>query len=248
MSLDWSAPGLAPWREPGERLARRIAAGAPVHAALNEEAGRARVSGVPRFVPQQALGAGMPYERFIRESGCCPSRDNLHDFLNGLVWLAFPRAKARLNELQADQIARHGIGAERGPVRDAVTLFDENGLLLQAPPPLWEALLAREWRRLFVELRPLWTAAQVLIFGHALLEKLAAPRKDMTAHVWRAPAPLHDAAQADRWLAGEFTPDALAAKPFTPLPVLGIPGWCAANQNFSFYDDSLVFRPMRRRA
>ena len=32
---------------------------------------------------------------------------------------------------------------------------------------------------------------------------------------------------------------------FTVLPVLGVPGWWAASENFSFYDDSLVFRPRR---
>ena len=31
----------------------------------------------------------------------------------------------------------------------------------------------------------------------------------------------------------------------TPLPVLGVPGWWPENENFSFYDDSFVFRPRR---
>jgi hypothetical protein len=26
--------------------------------------------------------------------------------------------------------------------------------------------------------------------------------------------------------------------------VLGIPGWCARNEHFSFYDDAQVFRPV----
>ena len=42
----------------------------------------------------------------------------------------------------------------------------------------------------------------------------------------------------DRWLAGQFTAGTLAAKPFTPLPVLGVPGWTAENEQLSFYDDS----------
>jgi hypothetical protein len=49
-------------------------------------------------------------------------------------------------------------------------------------------------------------------------------------------------AEVDAWLAGQCTAGRLASKPFTPLPVLGIPGWWAENENFSFYDDSLVFR------
>ena len=71
------------------------------------------------------------------------------------------------------------------------------------------------------------------------------PRKDLTAHVWAAPCALADLAGVDAWLAGEATAERLAAKPFTPLPVMGIPGWCAQNENFSFYDDSLVFRPRK---
>jgi hypothetical protein len=44
-----------------------------------------------------------------------------------------------------------------------------------------------------------------------------------------------------------FTAESLAHKPFTPLPLMGIPGWCAGNLNFSFYDDSLVFRTRGRK-
>src|SRR4029079_11221469 len=101
------------------------------------------------------------------------------------------------------------------------------------------------WRRLFIELRPLWAQARLLVVGHALLEKLAAPRKDLTAHVWRVPCPDVGLPQADAWLAAQCSADALAAKPFTPLPVLGVPGWWAENENFFFYDDSVVFRPRK---
>jgi len=141
-----------------------------------------------------------------------------------------------------------GVGAVRGPVRDAITVFDENGVLLDAPPPLWEALAARQWRRLFVGLRPLWAQARVVVFGHALLEKLAAPRKDMTAHVWHAQAPLASLQEADAWLAQACTEDRLAAKPFVPLPVLGVPGWWPVNEDASFYEDTSVFRAARAAA
>jgi len=141
---------------------------------------------------------------------------------------------------------RDGVGAVRGPVRDAITVFDENGALLDAPAPLWEALAARQWQRLFVELRPMWAQARLLVFGHALLEKLAAPRKDMTAHVWHAPAPLASLREADGWLAAACTGERLASKPFVPLPVLGVPGWWPANTDPVFYDDATVFRAARR--
>jgi hypothetical protein len=240
MDLDWGQPWFAPWREPGEGVARRIACGQPPHEALNG-AGAAPV----RFVPQEQLPAGTAYEQFIFDTKACPVRPGLHDFFNGLVWLRFPRTKSALNRLQAQEIAKAGIGGRRGPVRDAITVFDENGALLQAPAPLWEALRAREWRRLFVDLRPLWREARLVIFGHALLEQLAVPRKGLTAHVWCSRVALDSIAESDAWLAAQCTAEALAAKPFTPLPVLGIPGWWAGNENFSFYDDSLVFRPRK---
>jgi len=238
-ALDWDRPWLAPWRNPGEAMAARIEAGVAPHDALN--AGTAPV----RFVPQDALPPGTPYEQFIFASRQCPVRPGLHDFFNGLVWMRFPGAKSALNLLQAQAIVRDGVGGRRGPVRDAITVFDENGALLQAPRPLWDALQARAWRTLFVDLRPLWRDARLWIFGHALLEQLAVPRKGLTAHVWLEDAALDSGATADAWLAARCTPEQLAHKPFTPLPVLGVPGWWAGNENFSFYDDSLVFRPRK---
>jgi hypothetical protein len=197
------------------------------------------------FVPAEALPAGIAYEQFIFETGQVPTRSNLHDFFNGLCWLTFPQAKRRLNEMQAMAIAQDGVGAVRGPLRDAITVFDENAALLYAPDALWEALSAHEWKKTFVALRPLWEQAQLVLFGHALLEKLAQPRKEITAHVYRVTQPWQDVPALDAWLAADLSPARLSAKPFTPLPVLGVPGWHPENANFSFYDDSFVFRPRR---
>jgi hypothetical protein len=234
------APGLIDWDAPWHAGLPRIAAAGPVHQALNA-AGPCPV----RFVPQGALPPGMAYEQFIHATGQVPTRDNLHDFFNGLVWLRFPQAKRRLNQLHAQALAAQGVGATRGPLRDAATLLDENGALLLAPEALWQALRARQWRRLFVELRPLWRQARLAVFGHALLEQLVHPRKPLTAHVYQARTAPDSVADLDAWLAADLDAAHLAAKPFTPLPVLGVPGWWPENENFSFYDDSLVFRSAR---
>ncbi len=199
-----------------------------------------------RFVAQDDLPPGEPYEAFIHRSGTCPTRENLHDFFNGLCWIAFPHSKRALNRLQAQAIDAGGIAGVRGAVRDAITVFDENGALLQAPQELWEALLARHWRRLFVDLRPLWREARLIVFGHALLEKLVHPRKDLTAHVWRTNVNAISQSGWDVEFAAQLTAGRLAEKPFTPLPLMGIPLWSAGNQDFSFYDDPLVFRPAGR--
>lgn len=224
-------------------------AGQSLPEALNAACESAEAAGtlpVPvRFVPQSALPAGEGYEAFIRRTACVPTRENLHDFFNGLVWLQFPRTKRRLNQLQAQAIATDGVQAVRGPLRDAVTVFDENGALLQAPDALWDALRARDWQRLFIDLRPLWAEARLVLFGHALLEKLVSPRKPMVTHVFHAPVAINFIADMDGWLADQVEASAWSTKPFTPLPVLGVPGWWPANEAPGFYDDAQVFRPLR---
>ena len=200
--------------------------------------------GSVEFVPQSDLPADIAYEAFIFSHNRIPTRDNLHDFFNGLCWLRFPQAKSRLNFLQAQAIASEGVGATRGPLRDALTLFDENVLLLQASDDLWRALQVRDWEKLFGELRDEWQSAHIVIFGHALLEKLVAPYKSITAHVFRIASgeDAKDDQALDAWLANNLQPDYLATKPYLPLPVLGIPGWWPDNETISFYEDQKVFR------
>ena len=238
-AVDWTRPWLTPYAGLVEMHGR--AAGTHTADMLNC-AGAAPV----RFVPQSALPAGQAYERFIFETGCVPTRDNLHDLFNGLCWLRFPQTKKKLNELQAAEIAIAGVQALRGRVRDALTLFDENAAFLLAPPPLWDALVAKDWKRLFIELRPMWETAQLVLFGHALLEKLVSPRKPITAHVYIAQPAISFIAELDAWIAADLTADKLSGKPFAPLPVLGVPLWWPENENFSFYDDSVVFRRHRQ--
>ncbi|MEP6588101.1 MAG: DUF3025 domain-containing protein [Polaromonas sp.] len=238
--IDWQPGWLDGWRGHGQPVQQQVLAGAIVAEALNAH-GRAPVS----FSPQSALPSGTAYEQFIFERGSVPTRDNLHDFFNGLCWMRFPATKKRLNQLQAAEIAAAGVTALRGPVRDALTVFDENAAFLLAPQALWDALIARDWRRLFIDLRPLWAEAQPVLFGHALLEKLVHARKPITAHVYRAQPAIDSIAELDAWVAGDLSASKLAGKPFTPLPVLGIPGWWPENEDFSFYDDAKVFRPRR---
>ena len=149
------------------------------------------------FVPQDDLPSAMAYESYIALEDRIPTRDGLHDFLNGLCWFAFPRTKAHFNQLHQEQIARLGTQA-RGRVRDMLTVLDENGFLIQAPDPLWDALQAKQWYTAFVELRPLWQDTQVMVFGHALLEKLVSPYKAITAHALRIPNDIKLHAQHDK--------------------------------------------------
>jgi hypothetical protein len=246
-AVDWQQPWLAPWRDEAATVESLLAGGASVAEVLNalhqqSAPGAAKERWMPNFVPQAAMPADQAYEKFIFDTRQVPTRDNLHDLFNGLCWLRFPETKRCLNALQAAQIAQTGVQPLRGAVRDALTVFDENAALLSAPQPLWEALQARQWQRLFVDLRPLWRQARLVLFGHALLEKLTNPRKSITAHVYRAPAPEGSLDGLDHWAAGALRQADLTAKIFLPLPVLGVPGWWAQNEVLSFYDDPLVFR------
>ncbi len=239
--IDWSVPWLAPWRAIGQEAAQRVAAGTPQPQALNQ-AVRAQPEFPVRFVPQTELPVGVAYEQHIFDTGSVPTREGLHDFFNGLAWLLFPLTKQRLNRLHVAQIARTGIQPVRGPARDALTLFDENAAFLQAPDALWNALAAKDWQTLFVDQRTLWRQAHLLLFGHALLEKLVAPRKNITAHVYRVQAGADSLATLDAWVASDLQAEKLASKPFAHLPVLGVPGWWVANEAPGFYADASVFR------
>lgn len=245
-AIDLARPWLAPYATRAGPMVEALRQGASAAEALSRaSAPVALPAGALRFVPAGSAPEHEAYEAFIFRTACVPTRDNLHDFFNGLVWLHFPQAKRRLNELQATEIARAGVGATRGPLRDAITLFDENGALLDAAPALWDALLARDWRGLFVTRRALWREARLLVFGHALLEKLSAPRKALTAHVLYAPGAARAIAVEDAAIARALDAAHLASKPFAPLPVLGVPGWWPANEAPDFYADVEIFRPPR---
>jgi hypothetical protein len=256
-AVDWSRPWLASVA-PGARAvgASELRSALTARAA---ESGAVSAGGHPlRFVPQAALPDGQAYETFIAETGQVPTRDNLHDYFNALVWLAFPRLKRALNTLQAAQIARDGVGKARGPTRDAATLFDENAAILavregEQGARLVEALRGHRWREALLDGRALFgTHAEVWLFGHALMEKLVAPYKAITAHTWVVTLPAAHftrdeparRAELDALVAGRIGETGLDRRGFTPLPVLGVPGWWDG-QDACFYGDATVFRPPR---
>jgi hypothetical protein len=159
-AIDWTRPWLAPYRAHGEAACAAVLQGASVAQALNAVLLRQPqplwlAVGPLRFVPQAALPAGEAYESFIFRTASVPTRDHLHDFFNGLVWLAEPALKRRLNELHAQVLAEEGVRPRRSPRRDVLTLADESGALLQAPPDAVELLRRRGWRELLVAQRAL---------------------------------------------------------------------------------------------
>jgi hypothetical protein len=253
---DWSRPwwrGWQAWVEPVWGEWHQLSSN-QTHdtAVLPDVLKRVDPSSPVRFVPQAALPDGQSYEDFIFAHRQVPTRDNVHDLFNACCWRRFPLTKSRLNALQAQVIERDGVGATRGPLRDALTLFDENALLLQAPLAVWEALQQHDWHTLLVAHRRHWGETGLIrpvVFGHALLEKLCQPYKSITAHAfWVDPhVPAIESAW-DAWLAERLDATYMATKPFQPLPVMGIPGWCQENADPAFYADVQVFRPLSGRA
>jgi hypothetical protein len=140
-------------------------------------------------------------------------------------------------------------------VRDALTLFDECGVILSSTNrDLLEAVSLRDWQRAFVDLRSAWREhTRILVCGHALLEKFLHPYKAITAHVVLiglttvqscAPDGVIQA-QIDSWLAETISRERMLSSPadLAPLPVMGIPGWWReAPQDEAFYNDPGVFR------
>ena len=250
-SIDWSAP----WLSDLKAIAAPILQAENWRDAFNAAARAQQLCNhrdLPLcFVAQEELPADMAYEEFISANGCVPTRDNLHDFFNALVWLAYPHVKKRLNALQATEIQQSGLA--RGRLRDATTIFDENAaLFVCADPELVAALRAHRWDELFIKRRAAFSdLCHVHLFGHALMEKLTSPYKAITAHTWIVevePAFLQLSAQAQRnnldSIVSRQLAQGLTTSSFTPLPVLGIPDWWL-QQDAAFYADQSVFRPKR---
>lgn len=190
-----------------------------------------------------------PYEAGIARTGRVPTRSNLHDFFNALIFLHFPRAKAQLNRLQSAALARDGVGAVRGPVRDAATLIDENAVLVITDrADVIAPLRNHDWSFLFQSRRAAWhREVSVVAFGHALLEKLINPYKAITAHALHIALPSDSPlAAVDRRMAAALD-EQLSPSRLMPLPVLGIPGWWVQNESQDFYADRAVFRPAKMR-
>ncbi len=206
------------------------------------------------------VGAGGQgsYERRLHQTGELEFRErNWHDWFNLMVWFLYPRAKAALNARHCAAWSDDRSGG-RGAVRDALTLFDESGLVVLSDDPGLLALIRNfEWKTLFCARRgDCLKRLRVLPFGHALCEKALAPYRGITGHallfeVGTRTLELEEPvllATIDSELARRIAdPLALAStRDLSPLPLLGIPGWCADNDDPAYYDDTRQFRRGRR--
>ncbi len=227
----------------------RLPAGCwPTLAALNTLADEAQVrtaSGMPlRFVPPSP--ADPYYELHLYETGCVATRaENWHDLFNALVWLAYPRTKARINALHAQRIPLED--GRRGRLRDLLTIFDEGGAIVACDDAdLRQMILDFRWRDLFWEQRErMVSGMRFIVLGHAVLEKALEPWPGITCKALFIGMDEDPDESAAQWLAAhahDGSPHLLAS-----LPVFGYPEWLAESASADFYCDERYFRPFREK-
>ncbi len=200
------------------------------------------------------------YEERVLATGEVETRpDNWHDLFNALVWLAFPHTKAALNARHCSAIEdrrARGIGG-RGPLRDAATLFDENGVIVVLTAPALSNLLrGHAWKALFWQRRTeVIESMRFAVFGHGLYDRLRAPFiglcgkavfLDVEREHFNLPlarqVEIIDRELAQRWRGGAWY---LSPGELTALPLLGIPGVVPESAAAAYYDDLRQFRPRR---
>lgn len=221
-------------------------------------------AGLPLHFVSQGPKSGKPedkYEARIYLKGEVQVRnENWHDLFNVLVWLTFTKSKAALNHrhyraLLDEQRERV---RQRGPVRDALTLFDEGGVIVACSDSrLAQWLVDFKWKDLFwVNRKAVIASMKFFLFGHAIYEKALQPFTGVTGRGVIFPVAadfftvtLEEQLQVlDEKLAGylnnprHFNRTAELA----PVPILGIPGWNAENERESYYENDAYFRVGRK--
>lgn len=188
-------------------------------------------------------------------------RNNWHDYFQFLTWFIFPKTKAVINAIHIPQakerITQGGELGRRSPIENMLSLFDEGGCVLVASDStLLDHVREFDWKTLFWERRgELEGQFHCITFGHAMYEKALAPYIGMTANSillevepayfsWRSEQQLAwiDERLAEMLLAGDTYSK---PKDLSPFPILGMPGWDAANAEEGYYDNRRYFRPGR---
>jgi hypothetical protein len=207
-----------------------------------------------RFVPSSKLD-DTGYEHRIYNTGQVSTRPGCwHDLFNALVWMRFPRIKTAMNALHYQALSEQS-GGSRGRLRDALTLFDECGVIVFSNQQnVLAALTERRWNDAFL-VENFQSAVQLVVCGHAMLEKYLKPYKSMTAKALLVHVdadflslPRRDILmELDKKIAGQIRSGDLLTDPgcLSPLPLAGVPGWWSNDEqsNDNFYDDVHVFRP-----
>lgn len=204
-----------------------------------------------KFVAQDAALAadGLHYEARIHARGQIATRErNWHDLFNALMWLERQPLKCAVNARYTRELAQSPPGS-RSRHQAALTHFDEAGAIVVLDEPrLLDAWDRHDWPGLFRNPALPWAEhAGMVLFGHALLEHFLVPTLYPVAKclvVLGTPGALE---QATRGVARALEGGDCLADPqdLRPLPLVGIPGWHADNEEPGFYHQAPCFRPPR---
>ncbi len=216
-----------------------------------------------RFVLQEygKLPFEEQYEPRCYLKGEVPMRENnWHDLLNALIWFAFPKAKAAINQRHflalttEDRVSLH---SQRGAVRDTNTLFDESGVVVAYTDDELAGLLRNfQWKELFWQRRAqVQSGMGFYLFGHGLYEKSLNPYIGMTGQGLLLPVvkefftwPMQQRMTHLDILLAEYLnapQHCCSTRELTPVPLLGVPGWAKENENATYYDNTRYFRAGR---
>lgn len=199
----------------------------------------------------------MGYEERIFKTGIISTREqSWHDLFNAFIWLLFPNTKILLNELHMQELANQP-GKKRTPARDAITHLDESGIIIASTEPqLLSALREHQWHEVFVHNRHRWHLdIDAFVFGHGMYEKAFNPFIGFTGKAFCIKVPddffkankLEQYKKLDCLLRDDIKRGNTLAdsRYLSPLPILGVPGWCEDNNNVEFYNNKAYFRDKR---
>jgi len=262
-NTDWlSRSGMfAPLRAVGARLPQIGWPDPELLNALADDAGRVvnaqglRVRFVPQAPASKDFRDGFEPRAFLKGEVQVRPVD-WHDLFNALVWMTFPTTKAVINARHYESLSGGETG-NRPPARDALTLFDEDGMVvLSSDAGLLELVRDFRWKELFWKRREeVRERMHFFLFGHALYHKALDPFVGMTGKAVLLSVPGAFAqlsldaqvAETDRLLAAHMWDRARMShgRELSPLPVLGVPGWWGGNEQEGFYENTGYFRPGR---
>lgn len=202
-----------------------------------------------RFCATPARGA-LDYERRIVHEGRVHTRIHTwHDRFNAGMWLCWPHTKLSISKAHL-QAAGKERSNTRNRRRDALTLLDEVGVIIQAEPEIEALHRAHHWQAFFWEKRELWfQCIHPLFLGHGLAEQCLSPYLGLTGKaLYLHPSP-QDPRSADLRLAEYLAdPSALnSPRQLCPFPLLGTPSWHPDNHQPAFYRNHNYFRPKSQR-
>jgi hypothetical protein len=209
---------------------------------------RLRVLGKQLVEQNDALLAdGLHYEQRIARGQIATRPCNWHDLFNALVWARHPAVKGALNARQCQDIERN-LPGQRTRAQAALTQFDETGVIVRVrDASLLQAWDRHDWHALFVGAGAQWRNGNIgvaAVFGHALMEQALLPTRLLVGKCLVVQGA--DDAQAVEQVAHAIARADVLNDPLElrPLPVMGIPGW-HADQDEAFYQQVEYFRPAR---